>query len=111
MLSFMTESITRLRPGTKTVRGSSVPDWSKATQSTISGCSIQPASTSLSQDGRILGITEGLTAYIPAGSDVLASDRIIYDGNTYIINGEPKAWTSPSGAVSNIQLQLERWSG
>lgn len=111
MLSFMTESIVRLRPGTKTVRGSVVPDWSKATQSTISGCSVQPASTSLSQDGRVLGLSEGLTVYAPVDADIKASDRISYGGNTYTINGEPKIWTSPTGAVSTMQLQLERWSG
>lgn len=111
MLSFFTESITRKRAGTKTVRGTSVPDWSKTTDITISGCTIQPASTSLSQDGRILGISEGLTAYLPVNADVIAGDRIVYGGNTYTINGEPKIWTSPTGNLSNMQLQLERWSG
>lgn len=111
MLSFMTESITRVRAGTKTVRGATVPDWGKATELSISGCSVQPASTSLSQDGRILGISEGLTAYAPVNADILAGDRIKYGGKTYTINGEPKIWTSPTGNLSNMQLQLERWSG
>ena len=111
MLSFFTESITRKRAGTKTVRGDTVPDWSKTTDITISGCTIQPASTSLSQDGRVLGISEGLTAYLPVNADVIAGDRIVYGGNTYTINGEPKIWKSPTGNLSNMQLQLERWSG
>ena len=111
MLSFFTESIVRKRAGTKTVRGASVPDWSKTTDITISGCNIQPASTSFSQDGRVLGISEGLTAYLPVNADVVAGDRIVYGGNTYIINGEPKVWKSPTGNLSNMQLQLERWSG
>lgn len=111
MLSFFTESITRKRAGTKTVRGTSVPDWSKTTDITISNCTVQPASTSLSQDGRVLGISEGLTAYLPVNADVIAGDRIVYGGNTYTINGEPKIWTSPTGNLSNMQLQLERWSG
>ena len=111
MLSFMTETITRVRAATKTVRGASVPDWDKATELSISGCSVQPASTSLSQDGRILGISEGLTAYVPVNADVVAGDRIKYSGKIYTINGEPKIWTSPTGTLSNMQLQLERWSG
>ena len=110
--SFCKESITRIRPGTKTLRGSEVPDWSesKVNTLTISGCSVQPATTSLSMDGRVLAINEQMTAYLPEGSDVLAGDRIVYNGETYEINGEPKKWT---GAVnlSNIQLNLTRWEG
>lgn len=110
--SFCKESITRIRPGTKTLRGSEVPDWSesKVNTLTISGCSVQPATTSLSMDGRVLAINEQMTAFLPEGSDVLAGDRIVYNGETYEINGEPKRW---KGAVnlSNIQLNLTRWEG
>jgi predicted YcjX-like family ATPase len=48
---------------------------------------------------------------MPPGTDVKAGDRIEYDGNVYTINGEPKAWTSPTGRVSHIQLNIERWAG
>lgn len=110
--SFASQTVTRIRPGTKESRGSTIPDWSedKVTTLTITGCSVQPASTGLSQDGRVLGISEGLTAYLPEGSDVQAGDHILYDGNTYEINGEPKVW---AGAFtrSNIQLNLIRWRG
>ena len=110
--SFCRQSITRIRPGTKESRGSTIPDWSPEVVDTlkISGCSVQPATTSLSQDGRVLGITDMLTAYIPEGSDVQAGDRIAFDGNVYTINGEPRKWT---GAVnmSHIQLNLELWKG
>ena len=110
--SFCSQEITRIRPGTKTDRGSVIPDWSANSVSrlVISNCSVQPASTALSQDGRVLGITEGLTAYLPEGSDVQAGDRIEFEGDIYTINGEPKAW---KGAFtrSNIQLNLIRWEG
>lgn len=109
--SFMRQTIIRVRPGTKTLRGSEVPDWTNATRAIIPGCSVQPASTSLSQDGRVLAITDGLTAYIPADADVKAGDRIEYAGDTYTINGAPRVWPSASGGLDNIQLNLERWSG
>lgn len=104
------QSITRIRPGTKESRGSTIPDWSedKITKLVISGCSVQPASTSLSQDGRVLGISEGLTAYLPEGTDVKAGDRIEYNGKLYTINGEPKIWVAPF-TRSNIQLNLMLW--
>lgn len=110
--TWASQEITRIRPGTKTLRGSTVFDWSpdKVSELTIKGCSVQPASTGLSQDGRVLGINEGWTAYIPEGSDVQAGDRIRFNGDIYEINGEPKVWTG-AFTRSNIQLNLVRWEG
>lgn len=108
--SFCRQSIVVVRPGTKQSRGSTIPDWSTATRRTIDGCSVQPASTSLSQDGRVLGISEGWTAYLPEDADVQAGDRIEFGGETYTINGEPKRWTG-AFTRSNIQLNLVRWEG
>lgn len=109
--SFFRQSITRIRPGTKVLRGSEVPDWTQATTATISACSVQPAGTSLSMDGRVLALTDGLTAYVPANADIQAGDRIEYAGETYTINGAPRVWPSASGGLDHIQLNLERWSG
>lgn len=111
--SFSSDTITRVRPGIQTVRGQDIPDWSTppATTKDIAGCSVQPASTSLSEDGRILGIMDGLTVYCPPGADVQAGDHIIFNSETYEINGEPRAWKSATGMVSHIQLNLKRYSG
>ena len=112
MLSFCNQSIKIIRPGTKTVRGSVVPDWEHtADPVTVTGCSVQPAATTLSEDGRVLGLSDGLTVYVPSGTDVKAGDHIEVDGETYEINGVPRNWTSPTGRVSNIQLNLKRYSG
>lgn len=109
--SFANQEVTRIRPGTKESRGSTIFDWSadKVDRLVISGCSVQPASTGLSEDGRVLGIDQGLTAYLPEDSDVQAGDRIEFDGDVYTINGAPKKWTAPTR--SNIQLNLIRWEG
>lgn len=110
--SFANQSIVIVRPGTKESRGSTIPDWSqdKVTKKTITGCSVQPSTTSISQDGRVLGISDSWTAYLPEGTDVKAGDHIEFDGNTYSINGEPRVWTAPF-TRSNIQLNLVRWEG
>lgn len=110
--SFCKQVIIRIRPGTKTSRGSIIPDWSadKVDRLKIEGCSIQPTATSLSMDGRVMGINEQWTAYLPEGSDVKAGDRIEFEGKTYEINGDPKEWTAPF-TRSNIQLNLTRWEG
>lgn len=110
--SWCSQSITRVRPGTKTVRGADAPDWdsTKVSELTITGCSIQLASTSLSLDGRVLGISDGLTVYCPEGSDVRAGDHIVANGQIYEIQGEPRAWTG-AFTRSHVQLNLIRWEG
>lgn len=108
--TFANQVIYRVRPSYKESRGSMIPDWDKADRLEITGCSVQPSSTSLSQDGRVLGINNSWTAYLPEGSDVKAGDRIEFDGDTYTINGVPRKWTAPL-MCSHIQLILTRWEG
>ena len=95
----------------KSLRGTIVSDWENATTLDIPGCSVQPAGTSLSQDGRELGISDGMTAYLPAGADVQSGDRIQYEDKVYTIMGDPRVWPSASGTLDHIELNLERWSG
>jgi hypothetical protein len=111
--SWADDTVTRIRPGTIERRGSIEPDWSpdKVSELVISGCSVQPATTSLTQDGRVLGISEGLTCFFPPDADVAAGDKIRHEGKDYQIIGEPKTWKSPTGLVSSIQASIERWSG
>lgn len=109
--SWANDTIIRLRPGETEKRGSIVPDWDNPQTLSVSGCSMQPSSTSLSQDGRVLGITEGYTCYLPPGTDVAAGDKIRFENKDYQIIGEPRTWTSPTGRVNSIQVQLERWKG
>ena len=104
-------TVTRVRQSIKLVRGSEIPDWSNPFLLDIEGCSMQPSSTMLSQDGRVQGVTDGYTCYLPPGSDVKAGDRIRFAGEDYTIIGKPRIWESPTGLVSSVQLELERWRG
>ena len=109
--SWCTQTVTRIRPGIKIQRGSEVPDWDNTDELVIGGCSVQPASTSLSEDGRVLGIADGWTAYLPETSDIKAGDHILYDGDIYEINGEPRCWQSPTGRNNHVLLNLRRFAG
>lgn len=109
--SWAKQTVIRIRPGVKILRGSTVPDWDHPNRLNINDCSVQPAATTLSQDGRVQGISDGMTAFLPIGADVKAGDRIEFDGNVYTIIGDPRVWVSPTGSRSNIQLNLERWAG
>ena len=108
--SFASQTVTIVRPGSKTSRGSTVPDWDDSQSWEISGCSVQPVSSNLSMEGHVLGIVDGWTAYLPDGSDVQAGDRVIFDEKTFEINGEPRVWTGVTNC-SHIQLNLKRWEG
>lgn len=109
--SFCRQTVTRIRPGATTSRGSVAPDWTNATTKEITGCSMQPAGTSLSQDGRVLGIMDGLTCFMPADADVQAGDHIVFGGVTYEINGEVRRWPSATGTLDHIELNLVRYAG
>lgn len=109
--SWANDTIARLRPHVTLVRGSEILDWTDPDALEITGCSMQPAGTSLSQDGRVLGIEGRYTCFLPLGSDVQEGDRIVFGDATYTITGAPQVWKSPTGLVSNIQLPLERWAG
>lgn len=108
--SFCRDTVTRIRPGTQTLRGSTVPDWSKATTKDIEGCSMQPSTTSLSQDGRVLGIYDEYTLFAPSDSDIEAGDRIQFDGKVYEINGDVRVQPAAM-RLEHIEIRLRRYSG
>lgn len=70
--SFCKDTVTRIRPGSIESRGSTIPDWSPEAvdEKTITGCSMQPANTSLSQDGRVLGLLDEYTLFTPPDADI-----------------------------------------
>lgn len=110
--SFCNQTVTRIRPATKTVRGSVVPDWDaeKVNTKTISGCSMQPATTSLSTDGRVLGISDTYTLFAPPDADIQAGDRITYDAKTYEIDGDVRVHPSALN-LEHIEITLRRYNG
>ena len=108
--SFCTQTVTRLRAGTKTERGSTVPDWSHATSKDIEGCSMQPASTSLSTDGRVMAISDEYTLFAPTGADIIDGDRIQYGGEVYAIQGAVRVQPAAM-RLDHIEIRLRRYEG
>ncbi len=109
--SFCNQSITRLRAKTKEVRGTTIPDWSNPNTITLSPVSVQPSASSVSLDGRVLGVTDSYTVYCNPDADVLVGDRIIFENNTFLVDEEPRNWQSPTGRVSNKQFTMIRYKG
>lgn len=110
MLSFMTETVTRVRPVmAEDSRHNLIPS-TKGEELLISGCSVQPGATAEDIAMRDT-VTIRLTVYAPFGADVRADDLIIWRGRTYQVNGHPEQWSSPSGAVSHVKFSLVDWEG
>lgn len=91
-------------------RGSAIPDWSDPDVKEIGGCSMQPATTTLSQDGRVLGILDEYTLFAPPGADIKAGDRIEYNGQVYAIDGDVRI--QPAALrLEHIEIRLRRHAG
>ena len=110
LLSFWQQTITRIRPGTKTERGSTILDWDNPSRLEIHECLVHPGNTMLSQDGRVMGIQDGLTVCAPVDADIKAGDRIQYGDDVYTIMGDPLIWKNV-GKLDHMQLNLQRWRG
>ena len=110
--SFCRDTVTRIRPAVTTSRGQSVPDWdaNKVNEKTISGCSMQPASTTLSEDGRILGISDRYTLFCPPDSDIQTGDRISFDSKVYTIEGDVRVQPCALN-LEHKEITLRRFYG
>ena len=109
--SFCRDTVTRIRPGIKVLRGSKVPDWSVVTTEYISGCSMQPASTSLSENGRVLGISDTFTLFAPPDADIEAGDHIEFQNKVYEIDGDVRIQPSATGRLDHLNITLKRYQG
>lgn len=108
--SWANDTITVERPASKSQRGTTVPDWAHATTHTVSGCSVQLPTTTMSLDGRTQTELAG-TVYAPPSADIAAGDRITFNGVRFLVDGEPMPWASPTGRVSHVQVRIAAWRG
>lgn len=71
---------------------------------------MQPATTSLNQDGRVLGLLDEYTLFAPAEADIQAGDRIRYNGQTYQIDGDVRI--QPAALrLEHLEIRLRRHTG
>ena len=109
--SFCRETVTVKRASLVDSRGTKILDWSNPEEIVISGCSVQPSTTSRDFDGRTVQVSEEWTLYAPQSSDIKAGDRIEWNGITFEVNGAPMPWSSPTGRTSHVWVRLSEWRG
>ena len=110
-LSFMKDSVTRYRAPITTYNGQDKYDWANAVAKTIPNVQVVAQSTARVFEDRTLNISERYTLRGPYDADIMAGDRIVWNGNTYEIEGEVFHTKSPTGRVSSTRCTLVRWVG
>lgn len=85
-------------------------DWANATSHTITGCSVQVATSNAEVVSRESASIE-YYCYAPIDSDIEYTDRIEFDGVVYLIVDMPKKYVSPYGMTSYLLVMLKRWVG
>lgn len=109
-LSFWNQTVTVLRAQTVNKNGMEVFDWEHASSHTITRCQITAQATSRDYD-RTLQVPDHRTLRAPYEADITAGDRIIWNGETYEIEGEVFHTASPAGGASSTRCTLARWDG
>lgn len=110
-LSFFKDTVTRLRAPLGSKNGMETRDWSNATSLQINRVQVVAQSTSRDFDGRVLNVSDRYTLRAGYDADIQAGDRIIWNGDTYEIDGEVFHTKSPTGRVSSTRCTLVKWSG
>lgn len=113
--SWCRDAVTVVRPAATEQRGTVVPDWANAQRHSVTGCSVQVPTTSMALDGREQTALRG-TLYAPPTASIRAGDRIEWTdftgvAHSFLVDGEPMPWQSPTGRVTHIQARLAEWEG
>lgn len=108
VVSFATETITRLRAPLVSDHGSMVSDWDNATEAALEGWSLQPGASAEDLQNRQAERVDW-TAIGPYDADVTGADKIRLPDGDYGVIGRPERWKSPTGRISHTKLLLSAW--
>lgn len=101
-LGDVTVVVLRAPHGADDPYGNSEPDWSAATSTQVPGCNVQPLSVTEVTVGRETLVSRW-QLFAPPDTDLLATDRVQYDGATYEVDGEAQRWgTGARGYVTAV---------
>lgn len=120
-LSFMTDSVTVIRAPFSAKNGMDYRVWTTEAISTTEAIgpsthtvyNVQVTAQSTSRDfaGRVEQVTDRRTLRAMYNADIQPGDRIVWNGDTYEIEGEVFRTKSPTGRVSSTRCTLVRFTG
>lgn len=110
-MSLFVHTLTRLRaPLVSDGRGGQKRDWPAASSAALPGWQIDAGVTlkdGQNRDGSLIAYT----ARGPLEADVEGSDRIVYLGKTFEIDGAVLRQPGPTSRTSHCIVLLKRWEG
>jgi len=92
--------------------GGQTRDWAAATRTVYEGVSVQP--TGSTEDIRDRELLIGrYTLFTSRGFDIdlLATDRVEWNGLTLQVDGDPNRWPAPGGGVHHVEASLKQVTG
>ena len=106
------ETVTIIRDGATTTQDGYGNDVAAAaTEIDVAGCAVAPTGTSEDVEARDQ-VRTGWTVWLPAGTNVRATDRVRVRGVEYSVDGSASAWTSPfTGFTGPVQISVTRVAG
>jgi len=90
------ESITQIRLSSSATDSHGLPVWVE-TEIALQGI-VAARTSSLVTEADALTITQGLTLYLPTGTEVEDGDRFLVRGKRYVIDGEAFDWRDGLGS-------------
>ena len=105
------ESITRTRRSSTSTDSYGQPVYTTTSVTLQAKVSARVSGTNFDADQIV--VTDGLTLYLDAGTDVLDDDKFVVRGKTYEVDGEAFDWKSGLGSwnpglVVNLQREKDR---
>lgn len=91
-------------------RGGKKRDWGNISVAALPGWVVDAGITFDDKRNRE-GAMVAFTARGPMNADVEATDRIIYEGKTYVIEGAVERQPGPTPRTSHCIILLKRWEG
>lgn len=94
--------------------GSRHPDWDAATSVTVRGCSVQPVGMAGASRENVVDRQYTAThriLFAPWSAPIAATNRIVHDGTTYEVDGEPDRWRDLEGRGDHLEVAMKRLEG
>lgn len=109
------DTVTRIRPAGTDWQGDPA---GSATETDVTGCMVEPAGSqggqASSREANSSGGDTVITTaqlFAPAGTDILATDRVRWRGDVYAVDGKPDKWHDDTGAEDHVLARLRLLEG
>jgi hypothetical protein len=85
-------------------------DWSSPDDLDIAACSVQPVVVAEVPEGEARDpVASRWQVFAPPAADVRATNRIVFDGDVYEVDGEPQRWTT--GVLDHVEFFMAKVVG